>query len=229
MLNVLIAEKDVQIGVHLLNTINTNEVRCLGILNEGSNVYKKVKELNPDVLILELKMPGKNGLDVLKEIQKDTTINTQVFVYSGETKYLEKARNYECVSRFFSKMTPAEEISRQLQEMSEKTTNKNIGKQISEILFSLGFTYSLKGTRLINACILYSIIEDEDNINKIYIKIAKEKGQNIHTIKSDINTAISSMWRYTDKKKTREILRLGNWDKPSSKGVISMVKYHIMK
>lgn len=229
MLNVLIAEKDVQIGVHLLNTINTNEVRCLGILNEGSNVYKKVKELNPDVLILELKMPGKNGLDVLKEIQKDTTINTQVFVYSGETKYLEKARNYECVSRFFSKMTPAEEISRQLQEMSEKTTNKNIGKQISEILFSLGFTYSLKGTRLINACILYSIIEDEDNINKIYVKIAKEKGQNIHTIKSDINTAISSMWRYTDKKKTREILRLGNWDKPSSKGVISMVKYHIMK
>lgn len=78
-----------------------------------------------------------------------------------------------------------------------------------------------------NDCILCSIIEDEDNINNIYLKIAKQKGQNVHTLKSDINTAISSMWRYTDKNKTREILRLGDWDKPSSKGIISMVKYHI--
>ena len=227
MLNVLIAEDNVQIGVRLLNTINTNEVRCLGILDKGTKVYPKLKELNPDVLILDLKMPGKNGLEVLQEIQDDATIKTKVFIYSGDTKYLEKARNFGCVSRYFSKMTPPEEISRQLQEISEGVSNKNIGKQISEMLFSMGFTYSLKGTRLINACILYSIVEDEDNINKIYIKIAKEKGQNVHTLKSDINTAITTMWRCTDKKKTREILRLGSWDTPSSKGIISMVKYHI--
>lgn len=227
MLNVLIAEDNVPISVLLLNTINTNDVRCLGILNEGTKVYKKVKELNPDVLILDLKMPGKNGLEVLQEIEDDATIKTKVFIYSGETEYLEKARDFKCVERFFSKLTPPEEISRQLQEISEGISNKNIGKQISEMLFSMGFTYSLKGTRLINACILYSIVEDEDNVNKIYIKIAKEKGQNVHTLKSDINTAITTMWRYTDKKKTREILRLGSWDTPSSKGIISMVKYHI--
>lgn len=229
MLNVLIAEDNVPISIRLSNTINTNDVRCLEILNEGTKVYQRVKELNPDVLILDLKMPGKNGLDILQEIDEDTEIKTKVFIYSGEIKYLEKAIDFKCVDRFFSKMTPAEEISRQLQEISEGISNKNIGKQISEILFSMGFTYSLKGTRLINACILYSIVEDEDNVNNIYIKVAKEKGQNVHTIKSDINTAISSMWRYTDKKKTRKILRLGDWDKPSSKGIISMVKYYITK
>lgn len=229
MLNVLIAEDNVPISIRLSNTINTNDVRCLEILNEGTKVYQRVKELNPDVLILDLKMPGKNGLDILQEIDEDTEIKTKVFIYSGEIKYLEKARDFKCVDRFFSKMTPAEEISRQLQEISEGISNKNIGKQISEILFSMGFTYSLKGTRLINACILYSIVEDEDNVNNIYIKVAEEKGQNVHTIKSDINTAISSMWRYTDKKKTRKILRLGDWDKPSSKGIISMVKYYITK
>ena len=94
MLNVLIAEDNVPISVLLLNTINTNDVRCLGILNEGTKVYKKVKELNPDVLILDLKMPGKNGLEVLKEIEDDATIKTKVFIYSGETKYLEKARDF---------------------------------------------------------------------------------------------------------------------------------------
>ena len=140
MLNVLIAEDNVPISIRLSNTINTNDVRCLEILNEGTKVYQRVKELNPDVLILDLKMPGKNGLDILQEIDEDTEIKTKVFIYSGEIKYLEKARDFKCVDRFVSKMTPAEEISRQLQEISEGISNKNIGKQISEILFSMGFT-----------------------------------------------------------------------------------------
>lgn len=138
MLNVLIAEDNVPISVRLSNTINTKDVRCVGILNEGTKVYQRVKELNPDILILDLKMPGKNGLEILQEIDEDTTIKTKVFIYSGEVKYLEKARDFRCVARFFSKITPAEEISRQLQEISEGVSNKNIGKQITEILFNLG-------------------------------------------------------------------------------------------
>lgn len=103
MLNVLIAEDNVPISIRLSNTINTNDVRCLGILNEGTKVYQRVKELNPDVLILDLKMPGKNGLDILQEIDEDTEIKTKVFIYSGETKYLEKARDFRCVDRFFQR------------------------------------------------------------------------------------------------------------------------------
>ena len=57
--------------------------------------------------------------------------------------------------------------------------------------------------------------------------MAKRKGENIHTIKSDINTAINNMWKYTDRTKARRILRLGDYDKPSSKSVISMVKYYV--
>lgn len=62
MLNVLIAEDNATISIHLLNVINTPNVRCIGILNEGTKVYKMIRELKPDVLILDLKMPGKNGI-----------------------------------------------------------------------------------------------------------------------------------------------------------------------
>ena len=65
-------------------------------------------------------------------------------------------------------------------------------------------------------------------IKNIYEEIARRKGKNVHTIKSDINTAIKSMWRYGDKVKTRKILRLGDMDKPSSKGIISMIKYYVV-
>lgn len=227
MLNVLIAEDNMQISVHLSNMINTENVRCIGILNEGTKVYERIEELNPDVLILDLKMPGKNGLEILKEIEANKKIKTKVFIYSGEMKYMTLAREYKCVDRFFSKLTPAEEISRELEGMVEQISNKNTGDKIIDILFKLGFTYSLKGTRFINDCILYSIVEDEDNIKNIYVEIAKRKGENMHTIKSDINTAINNMWKYTDRAKTRKILRLGEYDKPSCKDVISMIKYYV--
>lgn len=50
----------------------------------------------------------------------------------------------------------------------------------------------------------------------------------MHTIKSDINTAIENMWRFTDKNKTRKILRIGEYDKPSCKGIVTMIKYYII-
>lgn len=228
LLNVLVAEDNMQISVHLSNMINTNTVRCIGILNEGTKVYQKIKELNPDVVILDLKMPGKNGIEILEEIQTDIKIKTKVFIYSGEMEYMALAREYKCVNRFYSKLTPAEEIARELEEMVEEISNKNTGDKITDILFKLGFAYYLKGTKFINDCILYSIVENEDKIKNIYKEISKQKGENIHTIKSNINTAINNMWNSTDRTKVRKILRLGECDKPSSKDVISMVKYYIV-
>lgn len=227
MLNVLIAEDNVPISIHLSNMINTKNVRCIEILNDGTKVYQRLKDLDVDILILDLKMPGRNGIEILQEIQSDKSIKTKVFIYSGEMEYMKLAREYNCIDRFISKITPAEEIARELEEIADEVTNKNTQDKIINILFKLGFTYSLKGTKLINDCILYSIVENEDNIKKIYTEIARQRGENIHTIKSDINTAVRNMWRFTDKNKTRKILRIGESDKPSNKGVISMVKYYI--
>lgn len=227
MLNVLIVEDDVQISIYLANKINTKNVRCIGILNEGTNVYEKIKELTPDVVILDLKLPDKNGLEILEEIEVDKKIKAKIFIYSGAVEEMSLAIKYKCVDRFFSKLTPVEEITRELERIVEEISNKNTEEKIIEILFRLGFTYSLKGTKLINDCILYSIIKKEDNVKNIYNEIAKAKGENMNTIKSDINTAINNMWKYTNKERTRRILRLGECDKPSSKNVIAMVKYYV--
>jgi len=227
MLNVLIAEDNVPISVQLSNVINTQNVRCIEILNEGTRVYERVKDLNPDILILDLKLPGMDGIKILEKMNKDNEIKTKVFIYSGQMEYMALARNFDCVERYISKLTPAEEIARQLEEVYDEKYNKKTSDKIRDILFKLGFAYSLKGTRLIIECILYSVVEKEDNVKNIYYHISREHGENIHTIKSDINTAINNMWRYTDRNKTRRILRLSSSDKPSSKNVISMVKYYV--
>ena len=228
MLKVLVAEDNVPMSVQISNMINTDNVRCVGILNNGSKVYQKLKDLKPDILILDLKLPGSNGLEILQKIEVDNSIKTKVFVYSGDMAYITLSREFKCVERFYSKLTPLEEISRELENLVDTFENKSTGDKVSDILFKLGFSYSLKGTRLISECIVYSITEKEDKINRVYAAIAKRKRENINTIKADINTAVNKMWRYSDdRNKVRRILRLGSIENPSSKRVITMVKYYI--
>lgn len=227
MLNVMIAEDNVPMSVHLSNDINTKDVRCIAIANEGTRVYKKVKELKPDLLLLDLKMPGKNGIQILDEITNDKEIKTEVVIYSGENEYMTLVRNYECVTMFISKITPTEEVGRKVQLIADEKSNKKIENKVSDILLKLGFSYTMKGTRLISDCIIYSIMENTENINDIYNNIAGKKGCNTYTIKSDIYTAINAMWKYTDKEKVRKSLRIGECDKPSAKLVISMVRYYV--
>ncbi len=51
----------------LLATIKN--VVVVGIIDNGERIQEKVEILKPDVLLLDLNLPGKNGFDILKEIR----------------------------------------------------------------------------------------------------------------------------------------------------------------
>ena len=55
------------------------EVTCASNGQEGLELYKKLK---PDCIVVDIKMPGISGLDVLAEVTKDDA-NTPVIVVSG--------------------------------------------------------------------------------------------------------------------------------------------------
>lgn len=227
MITVLIAEDNALKSVEIFNAIVSPNVNGLKIMSDGTKVYDFVKTQKPDVLVLDLKMPGMNGLQVLDLVENDPEIKTKIIVYSGDMGYITLARQYKCVERFYSKLTPAEEIGLEIERIASETNEKELDNQIFKFLLKLGFACTLKGTKKMADCISYSIRNNEDNINNVYTAIAAKNNENVHTFKSDIHTAIKNMWRYTDREKTKKILRLSDCDKPSSKGVISMVKYYI--
>src|SRR5208337_2824117 len=49
---------------------------------DGERALAKVKLEEPDVMVLDLKMPGMQGMDVLKQIRKAYP-NMQVIIYTG--------------------------------------------------------------------------------------------------------------------------------------------------
>lgn len=93
MIKVLICEDNVPISITLSNSINTyEEIQAIAIINEGTSVYNKIKLLQPDIVVLDLKLPGEDGLQILDEITKDNELkNLKVVVYSGEMDYIQQA------------------------------------------------------------------------------------------------------------------------------------------
>ncbi len=53
-------------------------------LADGSDVLKTIRTESPDIIILDIMLPGRDGLEVLKEIRRDHTIPTIMLTAKGE-------------------------------------------------------------------------------------------------------------------------------------------------
>ncbi len=60
---------------------NKNEFEIIGRANNGNELYKKLEELQPDILIMEIDMPQINGINALRSI-KTQFPNTRVLIFS---------------------------------------------------------------------------------------------------------------------------------------------------
>lgn len=231
MVKVLIAEDNESICIHLSNVISfTNEVQAIIIENDGSKVYDKIKEFKPEVVVLDLKLPGEDGISILKKIETDSILkNTNVIIYSGEPTYIEKVRNFKCIYAFYNKLTPYESIGVEIQKIAKTIHDEQIGNKVYDTLCKIGFAPSDKGTRFFKECIEIAIDENEENLNVMYEKVSIGKKQSSYSIKADVQRAINKMWKYANKEKVRKILRLGCDEKPSPKNVLPMIRYYVEK
>ena len=54
-------------------------IEVVGTAMDGSFCLKKIEELKPNVVTLDLEMPGMNGIDTLKEIMRREPVPVIVF------------------------------------------------------------------------------------------------------------------------------------------------------
>lgn len=230
MVNVLIVEDNESICIHLSNKISsTKEVQAIHIVNDGNEVVSKIKEFKPDIIVLDLKLPGEDGISILNKIQNDSSIETNVIIYSGEPTYYNKILGYKCVRAFYNKLTPYETIGAEIQRIAKEIDGKLLTRKIYDVIYKIGFAPSHKGTDFLEECVEVAIEENEENLNVMYDKVAKGKKQTSNTVKADVQRAVKKMWKYADRDKVIKILRLGEGEIPSPKNVVPMIKFYVTK
>jgi len=95
-------------------------VEVVGQAEDGTEALASIRKLNPDVVIMDIRMPEMNGIDVLKELQKDK-LRPIVMVMTNYPypQYREKCRalgaNY-----FFDKSKDFDRLFLALQQLNRK-------------------------------------------------------------------------------------------------------------
>lgn len=68
-------------GIHNL-LAKESDIEIVGETGSGVDALQLARELNPDVMLLDMQLQGMNGVDVVRELQKDV-LNIRVLAFSA--------------------------------------------------------------------------------------------------------------------------------------------------
>jgi DNA-binding NarL/FixJ family response regulator len=81
----------------------------VGVAPDGVEAMRLVRELNPDVLVLDISMPLKDGIEVLKEIHAED-FSTVIVMYTSDLNPLTRTTCLEAGANFFLEKSQITEL-----------------------------------------------------------------------------------------------------------------------
>lgn len=92
MTKVLIVDDAAFIRIQLRQMLEKNGFNVVGEAENGKVALKKIKELMPDIVTLDITMPEMDGIECMGEIKKLPHIPTVIMVSAmGQEAYVQKA------------------------------------------------------------------------------------------------------------------------------------------
>ena len=81
MIKVMLFEDNRQLAESLADLINdTEDIRVVGNFPDGSDALRKIRQFQPDVILMDIDMPVAGGLEALRKIRtEDEKINVLMF------------------------------------------------------------------------------------------------------------------------------------------------------
>ena len=141
---------------------NEKKFEVVGMAHNGNDGLDLVKEISPDILILDLIMPELDGIGVMEEINKNLVLeDTKIVVLTafGQEEFTKKVVELGA-DYYIMKPFDLDELTKRLKQLMEPptyssngqaiATPKNNGKinldiKITEILHHLGVPANIKG------------------------------------------------------------------------------------
>jgi len=103
-----------------------NQIEVVGKYSNGTETLDALRSLNPDVAIVDFRMPGLNGIEVLREIRKmDSGIKFILLTFFAFDNYRQMAMEAGA-DYFFSKVDDYEKLSHLMAELLANSKNETI-------------------------------------------------------------------------------------------------------
>lgn len=119
-MNVLIVDDAIFLRTTLRDILERNHFVVIGEAVDGYDAIKKYKELKPDLVTLDITMPGLGGMDALKEILKfDPKANILMCSAMGR-KDFQQAAIKNGAKGFITKPFKEKRILKELRKVSKE-------------------------------------------------------------------------------------------------------------
>lgn len=129
-IKILVVDDDENIS-ELISLYLEKENYSTKIVDNGNDVLEAVKSFNPNLVLLDLMLPGKDGYDVCKEIRQTSTVPVIMLTAKGET--FDKILGLELgADDYMVKPFDTKELTARVKAVLRRYTPKeNKGKQIN--------------------------------------------------------------------------------------------------
>ncbi len=129
-IKILIVDDDENIS-ELISLYLEKENYATKIVDNGNDVLEAVKSFNPNLVLLDLMLPGKDGYDVCKEVRQTSTVPIIMLTAKGET--FDKILGLELgADDYMVKPFDTKELTARVKAVLRRYTPKeNKGKQIN--------------------------------------------------------------------------------------------------
>lgn len=198
----IIADDDLNCAKNILNSFKESNKKTdiLGLATNGEETLIMIKKYKPDFLVLDLNMPKKTGIEVIKEIEKSGIYQTKIIVISGECELVNELNlmKHKSISNIFIKPFKASILCESIEEENGSTSNKELELYIDDILHNFTFNFTSQSYEYLKKCIRKAIYSPFV-LKKIYQEIAIEEDTNANNVKWRVQKLILSMNRYTSK------------------------------
>ena len=218
VVNVAIADDNERM-VEILDSIvkKDNTFHIVGKANNGEDVYKIIKDKEPDVVLLDLIMPKLDGLSVMERINHDQTIKKHpkfiVISAIGQEGITEDAFNlgahYYIMKPFDNDMVLSRvRAIKNYADIGKRNCyvnnsiydidkTENLENDVTEMIHDVGIPAHIKGYQYMRDAIIMVIEEPEmlNSITKIlYPTIAKKNQTTPSRVERAIRHAIEVAW-----------------------------------
>lgn len=111
VMKIIIADDSSHILDRLSNMLAPlEEVNVIGAYNNGKDALEAIQLLEPDIAILDNKMPGINGIDIIKDVRKNNGIMQLILITLHSNDYYRTLALNAGANHFCSKSEDFEKV-----------------------------------------------------------------------------------------------------------------------
>ena len=218
MTKIMIAEDNTSVFSCYQKFLSKDEsVKIIGYAKDGKTAVTMYKEKNPDILLLDLRLPKKNGLQIINDLSEyeSTKYKCNVIIISGDTRLRKKLLETKKVYAIISKPINFNVLSRAINDFKQEQILSEFPEQkcISLLLELKIKPFSKSGKLLIDIIKLsYCDIELLENMNDVYLVMSRKKSCKPEKIRSSLRSIIRTVNRFSTYQTLQSIFQIKSYD-----------------